>query len=299
MTSGPYGSQGTPAEANPPVCPRHTDRISYVRCQRCERPTCPECQRPAAVGILCVSCVAEQAAHSREAKTVFGAQVRQGRPIVTLSIIAITLAVFLLQFIPGIDITDRLLYAPALTLVEPWRLLTVSLVHSTGFILHVGLNMYGLWLFGQYLEPALGRWRFLILYLVSAIGGSVGVMALADPNVAGSWYQPVVGASGAIFGLFGAMFVIQRRLGGPVRQILVLIAINAVIGFVVPGIAWQAHLGGLITGALAAAVLAYAPRKNRTAFQIGGIAAVFLLLGAAIAAKTALVPVTAPLILGL
>ncbi|BAS06640.1 putative rhomboid protease YdcA [Arthrobacter sp. Hiyo4] len=145
---------------------------------------------------------------------------------------------------------------------EPWRMLTAAFLHSQGFILHIVLNMYMLWIFGQALEPLLGRVRFLALYLISAIGGSVGYLLLTPGYVPGVPLAGVVGASGAIFGLFGAMLLVQRHRGGDTRQLWVLIAINGVIGFVVPQIAWQAHLGGLVTGALCAAVIAYTPRAH-------------------------------------
>ncbi|GAB3536981.1 hypothetical protein GCM10027403_19600 [Arthrobacter tecti] len=157
--------------------------------------------------------------------------------------------------------------------VEPWRMLTAAFLHSPSFLLHIGFNMYALWIMGQALEPLLGRVRFLALYLIAAIGGSVAVLLLSSP------LQPVVGASGAVFGLFGAMFIVQRRRGGDVRQLVVLIAINTVLGFVVQGISWQAHLGGLLAGAAAAAIIAYTPRgKNRSLIQWTGLGALTFLL---------------------
>jgi membrane associated rhomboid family serine protease len=142
--------------------------------------------------------------------------------------------------------------------------------------------MYTLWIFGQALEPLLGRLRFLALYLISAIGGSVGYLLLNPVLVPGQGLVGVVGASGAIFGLFGAMLLVQRHRGGDTRQLWVLIAINAVIGFLIPQIAWQAHLGGLVTGALCAAVLAYTPRGPRQGLiQAAGLVAVLALLIAA------------------
>ncbi len=274
-----YGvSAGRPSQ-EAPACPRHLDRVSYVRCQRCGRPACPECQRQAPVGIQCVDCIAEQARNAPKTTTAFGGAVTSGRPVVTVAVIGACVLLFLLQMaVPGL--TSALQYAPLYTFgfagtieAEPWRMFTAAFLHSTGFLLHIAFNMYALWILGQSLEPALGRVRFLALYLLSALGGSVGVLLLSNP------FQAVVGASGAVFGLFGALFVIQQRRGGDVRQILILIVANGVLGFVVPGIAWQAHLGGLLTGAAVAAVLAYAPRGNRRSLlQWGGIAAVAAVL---------------------
>jgi membrane associated rhomboid family serine protease len=284
--SSPYQSE--------PVCPRHPDRVAYVRCQRCGQPTCPECQRPAAVGIQCVDCVREGQKSTRMPRTQFGAKVSSGgRPAVTLAIIVICVVVWLLQQVSP-QVTSDLQFSPVLGATQPWRFLTVAFVHSPGQVLHILLNMYALWVFGQYLEPMLGRVRFAALYLISAFGGSVGYLMLAAPplTVAGvtnsSWVTPMVGASGAIFGLFGALFVLNRHLGRSSGAMFVVLAVNAVLGFVVPGIAWQAHLGGLLTGvALAAAITTTAPQVRRR-FQLPSLAAVLVLLAVAATAKYAL-----------
>ncbi|WP_375164820.1 rhomboid family intramembrane serine protease [Arthrobacter sp.] len=173
--------------------------------------------------------------------------------------------------------TDALAYAGIYTSEfvspEPWRMVTAAFLHSTGFLLHIGFNMYALWIMGQALEPLLGRARFLALYLIAAFGGSVAVLLLTNP------LQGVVGASGAVFGLFGAMLIVQRRRGGDVRQLVVLIAINTVLGFVVPGISWQAHLGGLLAGGAAAAIIAYTPRSpRRSLIQWAGLTGLTLVL---------------------
>jgi membrane associated rhomboid family serine protease len=266
-----------PATAEVPVCPRHPDRESYVRCQRCERPVCPQCQRQAAVGVQCVDCVAEGARSVREARTAFGGRLGDGRPRATLALVAVCVVVFLLQLaLPGV--TRAFAFVPALAGQEPWRFLTAAFLHSPSLLLHIAFNMYALWLLGTYLEGLLGRSRFLALYLVSAFGGSVGFLLLAPAVTASGFLSSAVGASGAVFGLFGALVVVNRRLGRRLGQVLVLVGINAVLGFVVPGIAWQAHLGGLLTGAAVAAVLAYAPRSRRTPVQALGVAAVVLLL---------------------
>lgn len=267
-----YGIPADQPQQEVPVCPRHPDRVSYVRCQRCGRPACAECQRPAAVGIQCVDCVRESARNAPTQQTVFGGAVRQGRPLVTFTIIGICAAFYLLQYVvPGF--TNSLAYAPFVTALEPWRMLTSAFLHSTGFLLHIAFNMYALWIMGQVLEPLLGRARFIALYLLAAVGGSVGVLLLSEP------FQAVVGASGAVFGLFGAMFIVQRKRGGDVRQLVVLLVINGVLGFVVQGIAWEAHLGGLVIGAATAAVIAYAPKnKNRSRIQWAGLGALALVL---------------------
>lgn len=283
------GVPAAPATAEP-VCPRHPDRVSYVRCQRCERPTCPTCQRAAAVGVQCVDCVREQAASIPVARTTFGGRATGGRPLVTQALIGACVLAFVLQSVAGLGITQRFAFAPALAQSQPWRFVTSAFLHQTGFLPHILFNMFALYQLGPMLEQQLGRARYLALYLLSAVGGSVGYLVLADPTDASSWFGAVVGASGAVFGLFGALIVINRRLGLESRGLIGVIAVNAVIGFV-PGlnIAWQAHLGGLITGALVAAVLVYAPRARRSVVQLSGLLGLAVVLVAVSVTKLATV----------
>lgn len=280
-----YGIPAAEPSAQIPVCPRHPDRPAYVRCQRCGRPACPDCQRAAAVGFQCIDCVNETKRSTPEVRTVYGGVAAAGKPLVTFGIIAVCAVVYALQWlIPGQAVYEQFAYnnvfaTPQYGAFEPWRMLTAAFLHSPDSLLHILLNMYTLWIFGQVLEPLLGRVRFLALYLLSAVGGSVGYLLLNPVLVPGQGLVGVVGASGAIFGLFGAMLLVQRQRGGDTRQLWVLIAINGVIGFLIPQIAWQAHLGGLITGALCAAVLAYTPRGPRQGFlQAAGLVAVLALL---------------------
>ncbi|WP_130416969.1 rhomboid family intramembrane serine protease [Xylanibacterium ulmi] len=268
----------------PPVCPRHPDRVAYVRCQRCGRPACPECQRPAAVGIQCVDCVRDAAKSAPRTTTAVGGRVRRGRPTVTFTLIGICAVMFALQLtVPGW--TGRFMYAPVLGVHEPWRFLTAAFLHSTGFFGHIIFNMWALYVTGQFLEPVLGRARFTALCVLSALGGSVAVLLLASPA------QAVVGASGMVFGLFGAMVPVLRRLGGSAAQIIGLIAINGVIGFLVPGISWQGHLGGLVVGLALGYGFAHAPRERQKLFGWLLPAAVALVLVVAVVAKYAAVGV--------
>lgn len=261
-------------------CYRHPDRQSYVLCQRCGRTICPDCQTQAAVGVICPECMREQRASAPRTKPRFvTAMTGSSRPVVTYAIIAVCIAVFILQSIPGMgaNVTDALQYAGAYSypqFFEPWRMFTAIFVHAN--FLHLALNMYTFWIFGIVLEPMLGRARYLVLFLLSGWAGSVGVLLLADPR------QPVVGASGAIFGMIAALLVIQRRLGGNITQLLVLVAINLVIGFLPGfGIAWQAHLGGLIGGGLVGVIFMETRQRRRRPLQIGlliALAAVLLVL---------------------
>jgi len=276
-----------PTEAAAPVCPRHPDRVAYVRCQRCGRPACPECQRPAAVGVQCVDCVRESKRAAPRIRTVFGGTADStavnGRPVVTLTIIGLCVVSWLLQLVTSGAWTQLLWFAPWEGVAEPWRFLTASFLHSTS-PLHILFNMYALWITGQFLEPLLGRARFVILCLLAAVGGSVGVLLLAgDPATSVAWQTPVVGASGMVFGLFGAMLPVMRRLGRSMGQVLVLLAMNGAIGFFVPNISWQAHLGGLVTGALVATAYAYAPKDRRAVVAwVVPLAGIALLVGLAV-----------------
>ena len=281
----------------PPVCPRHPDRVSYVRCQRCGRPTCPECQRAAAVGVQCVDCVKAQAAASRSATTVFGGRVAD-RPVVTLSIIVLCVLVWLGQQASS-RLTSDILFIPALGESEPYRFLTSAFAHSPGQVMHILFNMLALWLVGgQYLEPLLGRARYAALYLLSALGGSVMLLLLAQPPSGPvltwqdlvSWGTPAVGASGAVFGLFGALLVLNRKLGRSSSGMYATLVINAVLGFVIPNVAWQAHLGGFLTGVAVAFVLASTQERSRRRWQWPAVAAVGVVLVAAALAKYAMAP---------
>jgi len=261
-------------------CYRHPDRQSFALCQRCLRTICPECQTQGAVGVICPDCMAEQrreqtpAQRRAQRRWVRGsapAAVMSGRPIVTYTIIGVTLGAYLLSLLLGglvqqwFAFNGLFLYPQYSGTFQPWRMLTAALVHSS--LWHVGLNMLSLWMIGRILEPMLGRGRFLALYLIGALGGSVGVTLLD----LGTW---VVGASGAIFGLFGALIIIARHLGANLAGILVILGINLAIGFIPGmGISWQAHVGGLVAGGLAGLVFARTRRRDQRTLQ-------FLLLGA-------------------
>ena len=268
--------QPQPADSTgPPVCPRHPDRVAYVRCQRCGRPVCPQCQRTAAVGVHCVDCVAEAARAVPPTRTALGAKVRGGQPVVTITIIVLCVISYVLQRAdPGW--TQRWAFAPFIGQHEPYRFLTAAFLHAPSQITHILFNMVALWMVGPFLETTLGRARYISLYLISAVAGQVGVLLLAQPDTI-SWYGAVVGASGAVFGLFGAVLVVLRRLKGNARSFVVIIALNLVIGFVVPGIAWQAHVGGLVAGAALGAAFAYAPAARRR--EIGTAATVLIAVG--------------------
>jgi membrane associated rhomboid family serine protease len=243
---------------------------------------------PASVGFQCPECVREGNKGVREARTMFGGSVSGDPGWVTKALIAINVVAFVVQ--QASDEFTRRLWDVGIT-VDPdgtiagvasgeyYRLITSAFLH--GGFLHLALNMYALYLFGPEIEAALGRWRFTALYLVSAVGGSVVSYTFGQP------FQPSVGASGAVFGLLGAYFVILRRLRRDTTPLLVLLAINLVLGFTVARIDWRAHLGGLVVGALIALAIAYAPKGRRTPVQAGGIVLVSLAVLALLAYRTA------------
>lgn len=246
-----------------PTCPRHPQRVSYVRCQRCGRPVCGDCQRQAAVGIQCVDCVKEGARNAPVPRTRFGAPATtaSGPPVVTYALIGLCVLAYVGQrAVPGL--TRDLSFIGVLAGAEPWRFLTTAFVHSPSSLLHIAFNMYILYAFGPALEAALGRLKFLVVYLICAIGGSVGVLLLANPDP--GWFVQVVGASGAIFGLLFLYVVLVLRSGQSPTTLLVMIGINLALPFFVGGIAWQAHIGGAVTGALIGGLLTLTSAPGRT-----------------------------------
>jgi len=239
-------------------CYRHPDRQSFVLCQRCLRTICPECQTQMPVGVICPECLRDQQQAAKATRPPAGRRARlrsvDSRPIATYALVIVTSVVSLIGLIPGIGdvVSSWLAFNSGFLfpgpLFQPWRLLTVTLVHAG--IWHLALNMLALWALGRSLEPLLGRGRFLALYALSALGGSVLVALLAP----GTW---VVGASGAVWGLLGAMFVIGRHLGANVTALAVLLGLNLVITFLPgSGISWQGHIGGGLVGALVGLIFA-------------------------------------------
>ena len=251
--------------------------------------------RDASVGQQCVECVGEAARGTRQARTIFGGVPVAGA-VVTWTLLAINVALFLVAWVrPGIIIRDLGMFGYAQYTIpgpfhgvaagEWYRLITSAFVvpqaglNGLGFM-DILFNMWALVLVGPALEGYLGRVRFLAVYLLSAVGGSVMYYYLVSP------VSLAAGASGAIFGLFGAWFVVSRRLRVDTRGIVVLIAINLALGFFFHSfIAWQAHIGGLITGALLTAAYAYAPRRNRAAVQAAATVAVVALIVVAVAVR--------------
>ncbi len=288
-SSAPDTNTGTGSGSQVPACFRHPGRETYVSCVRCGRPACPDCLRSAPVGQQCVECIQEGSRTTRTPRTVFGGRVAAGARV-TWVLVGINVAVYLIELANNKVIDyfamiglarDSALGGQLVGVAahQYYRLITAAFLHSTT-PLHILFNMWALVVVGPSLEQALGRLRFIVVYLMSALGGSVLFYFLGAPNL------PSVGASGAIFGLFGAWFVVARRLRLDARGIVVLIAINLVFSFTISAIAWQAHVGGLITGAALTAAYAYAPRKQRMPIQAAATVVLLALLIVATVVRT-------------
>lgn len=232
------------------------------------------------VGFQCPECVKKAESSARQPLTSMGGQLI-GNAVVTKTIIGVNVAVFLLELLVGMGVVvaDWGMSPVAISMDgQWWRLLTAAFLHAG--LLHIAFNMYVLWVIGPTLESIFGHVRFVVLYLLAALGGSVASYLISP-------LQSIsVGASGAIFGLMAALIVAGRHLKQNVTQVVVLLGINIVIGFLVPNLDWRAHLGGAAVGALIAAIMAYAPRKSRVLWQILGVLAVLGVLIATLAFRT-------------
>ncbi|MGW1723777.1 rhomboid family intramembrane serine protease [Streptomyces sp. NPDC002306] len=291
------------SESTVTTCYRHPKVESHVRCTRCDRYICPNCMREAAVGHQCVECVKEGARSVRQARTAFGGRIT-AVPLVTYVLIVLNVLFYLAELARP-DFVDRFgmlgaglrgedgahylwqqpypadLHPEGLAGGEWYRLLTGAFLHlpvtdgSFG-LLHIVMNMTSLWSLGRVVEGQLGRVRYLALYLLSALGGSVLVLLIAP-------YDLTVGASGAIFGLGTAYYVMARRLGVDMNTVNRLMT-GLLLWMVLSAsfTSWEGHLGGLLTGCVVALAYAYAPRGDRrTLIQAGVCVALFLVLALA------------------
>ncbi|HMC40937.1 MAG TPA: rhomboid family intramembrane serine protease [Acidimicrobiales bacterium] len=246
-----------PEQTVAPHCYAHPDRVAGSVCRRCGRPICPECMREAPVGWQCSACVREGARRSPVIRwrpsrgTGRLGNTRITPVVVALIVVNIVAYLYEQRHLTG-DFERKYFLVPVLVHSHWYSLITSAFLHANGT--HILLNMISLAIVGPAVEAEVGPVRFLIVYLLSAVGGSLGFYLLAPEGEFG------VGASGAIFGLMGAYFVVARLRGWPTQQIAVLLVINGVYSFS-GGIAWQDHLGGLLTGSLVALGLMWAPRK--------------------------------------
>ncbi|MFI7122417.1 rhomboid family intramembrane serine protease [Amycolatopsis sp. NPDC049868] len=274
-------------QAAMPGCWWHPNRPTGLSCSRCERPACPDCLREAAVGFQCTDCVQagrqQDRAQQRQyrdagygSRTLAGAQPVQ-TAVVTPVLLALNVIIFFITVAQSGSLANNnfsdlfqygQLWNPA-TLAgdEWWRILTSGFLQYG--LLHIASNAFSLWFVGRPLETALGRVPFTVLYFVSLLGGSVANLVFSDLDAV-----PVVGASGAIFGLIGAYTVIVIKLRLNPTWLLVILGLNVFITFQVPGISILGHAGGFVAGLLVTFALLYAPDKNRLKWQLGGIAIV-------------------------
>lgn len=257
------------------VCYKHENRSAAVACQRCERPICASCMEQASVGFHCPEC-----AKTGAQKVHRGIGSTTGDAVLTKVILGLIALTFVFQLAGPENSSNLLLFGPAVQDGEFWRIITSGFAHSRTLILHIAFNGYILWIFGRQLEPLLGRLKFGLVYLGGLLGGSLAVL-LFDFN------QATLGASGAVLGLAGAMAVIHQKngfslLSSPAGFIIVA---NLVSPFILPSfnISFWGHFGGVIGGALVAAVVGTAAtNKPQSGKLIAGVAAVLALAGAAV-----------------
>ena len=252
MSLPSYGQRSDPRAA--PDCPRHPGVRSVDYCKRCNRPMCVDCLIPTEVRSICVDCTSSKRGWVRQASRA----AQMGAPVVTYAVMAICILMYLATWVfPSLK--SSLALVPLFLMSRPWTILTGAFLH--GGLLHILFNMLSLYWVGRAIEPVLGWWRFLTVYLVSALGGSAFILAwcLIQPS---ELFVGTVGASGAVFGLFGAVFVLQRLGGADTTPILTLLGINLVYGFLASGISWQAHIGGAVAGVAATWVLARLARPR-------------------------------------
>jgi membrane associated rhomboid family serine protease len=276
-------------------CYRHPNREALIRCTRCDRPICPECMRPASVGFHCPDDVGLARKTVRAPRTAVGATILNSPPLVTIGLIAANVIAYLVtgsQAVGGLrqpgDGSSKLFRDWQLlpfvvhTHDEYYRLITSAFLHVS--FLHVASNMLALAIIGPPLERLLGQWRFAVVYLLGALGGSAAIYVWGQINTA------AVGASGAIFGLFAASLVLVRKLGLDPQWLIGIIVLNFVLTFSIHNISKLGHIGGFVAGGVAAMAIAGLPQARQrlsVGTQLLGLAGVAAVVVGMIAARTA------------
>lgn len=264
----PTTTSGAGAVSGPPVCFRHADRETYLRCSRCERSICTDCMVPAPVGFQCPECVRGGNREVREVRTIAGGKHHSRQGVVTAVLIGVCVVMFGLQEVVGPAFTHRMdleAMTPQISSLPKaghigvaygdwYRLVSSMFVHQ-GWV-HLGMNMLSLWWIGVPVESRLGRTRYLLTYFTCGIAGSAASYASLQP------YGSSLGASGAIFGLLGVLAVLAYRERLNLQPLITVIALNLVFSFTASGISWEAHVGGLVAGLILGVALAYAPRPR-------------------------------------
>ncbi|WP_411075385.1 rhomboid family intramembrane serine protease [Streptomyces sp. cmx-4-7] len=267
-----------------PRCYRHPETETGIRCVRCDRPVCPQCMISASVGFQCPDCVrggsgTGHAPYANRPRTLAGGRVAADGRLITKIVIAVNLVLFLAVQVVGDRLVDDLgligyAFLPSGELAgvadgEWYRLLTSAFLHQE--IPHFLFNMLGLWVIGGIVEPELGRSRYTALVLLSGLSGSALAYLLSPAN------QLSLGASGVVFGLIGAWVVLARRRRHDMRPVVLFVALSLLLTFTRPGISWEAHIGGLVGGALVTYALVHAPRARRNLVQYTACGLVLLL----------------------
>lgn len=279
-------------EQSPPTCYRHKNRQTYLRCVRCDKPICADCRIDAPVGFQCPDCVAAGRRTMRQARSSFGGGARAGAAgTVTKALIGINVAVFVLAvisagtltavfggstplhglgseigYVPGyfqnaatVDVFGLRITAPFVAAGGYYRMITAMFLHFG--VIHLAFNMVVLWMFGRVLERDLGPARFLAAYMLSGLAGSVAVYLF-------SYNTSTAGASGAVYGLFGLLILVNRKLSRDNSGIYVLLGLNLVLT-VYMGFSFAGHVGGLVGGLVCGAILTFAPRERRYLHWVG------------------------------
>ncbi|GAA3562170.1 rhomboid family intramembrane serine protease [Microlunatus spumicola] len=263
------------------ACYRHPDRQTGIACQRCGRSICGECMNPASVGFQCPRCVGLGRAGVREPRTRFGARANAGAGVATKGVMVALAVVYVTNLVTrGLVLPWLLMYNPGVASGELWRLLTSGLV--SGGLLGLVMNLLVLWLAGRAIESEVGPARFLAIYFAATLGGSTLFYLLGPAN------GFTLGAASAVVGLLAANAIGKRKSGEDVRGdiglFVILVLYSLVVGFASYG--WLTMIGGILVGALAGVVLAYAPRANRTPVQVVGLLAVVVACVVAVALPT-------------
>src|SRR5438105_5446760 len=253
----------------PMHCYRHPKRETYVSCSECGRPICAECMTAAPVGQRCPEHSGKAKGARRVTSGVRRTAFEGTGALVTKSLIAVNIAIYVITAAQGAGINSPggrlfakwILFGPAVANGDWWRLITSAFLHAN--LIHIAFNMYFLWFVGTAVESALGRGRFLAVYVISGLAGSAGALVF-NPT------SPTVGASGALFGILGVAVVLERQrnfvLGG---SALGLVLINLILSFSISNISVGGHIGGLIGGILCALVLSRFGRGHAAYSRVG------------------------------
>jgi len=264
-----------------PVCYRHPDRQTYLSCSECGRHICPDCSYDAPVGQKCPECVRSAGAQRVvRARSITSKPSFQTSPVV-FSLVAINVAIYLIGLVsPSTELEMLRNYAawsPAIEAGEWWRGLSAAFLH--GGTMHIIFNMYFLYIFGPRLERQVGSVAFSGIYLASAAGGSLATYLFGPVN------SLSVGASGALFGLFGAwLYAAYRQRGSAAgsamfNQLGAILLINMALPLFIPNIDWRAHLGGLATGIVVAFLWEQIAARRGNARQVRAVIAFAVLAG--------------------